>query len=150
MSAGQPPVAARHRIVPLTPAPAVQPLPPVMAIAPVTFSTGATSTGVWRDGQVTVYVTIGNTDGRLSHPEWVALVVETRGALRAAASAGRVHGDWHSAPDALWVNHCWCAEMARDQVAWLRDRLRQFAVFYRQDAIALAVLPGVEHVRPGP
>jgi hypothetical protein len=141
----------RHRVVPpgtsssaptRAAAAAVHPLPTT-----ATYASGPT---VWTGaGDATVYVTVGNTDAKLTRAEWLGLLVDVRELVRGLAGPGRVHGDWHSAPEDPWLNHCWCAQLSAASLPLLRSELGRLARRYRQDSIALAVLPAVEFVRAG-
>lgn len=82
------------------------------------------------------YATIGNSDDKLSQREWseystafMAAVVEL---------AGRVHGQWWSAPDAPWQNACACFEAEPPALTALMERLTRLRATYRQDSIAWA------------
>lgn len=90
-----------------------------------------------------VYITIGNTDDKLTQGEWSEFV----GAVGVAVSrvsglpGGAIHGAWHSLPDRPWQNACWCIDLptAAAHVDMLRMRLGQLARKYRQDSIAWSV-----------
>ncbi|MEU8371196.1 hypothetical protein [Micromonospora tulbaghiae] len=85
----------------------------------------------------TVYISIGNSDDKLTQNEWAHFVEDVRQALRNFALAQ--HGEWFSATDSPWQNAVWCAEVRDVMIADLRNRLAATAKAYRQDSIAWAV-----------
>ena len=85
----------------------------------------------------TVYISIGNSDDKITQAEWCSFVEDVRQALRNLALAQ--HGEWFSASDSPWQNACWCVEVRPIMVADLRNRLATIAKAYRQDSIAWAV-----------
>lgn len=84
-----------------------------------------------------VYITIGNSDDKLSQAEWAGFFSETAIALRHIAD--HVHGQWASEPASAWQNACWCIELDEQWVETTQDALRRIAERYRQDSIAWAV-----------
>lgn len=92
--------------------------------------------------RLTVYVSIGNSDDKLSQSEWALFVKGTFDALMKHAET--MHGDWRSATDSPWQNACWCVEVPLFQVTALRDRLVELAATYQQDSIAWAEVPRTE------
>lgn len=82
----------------------------------------------------TVYISVGNSDDRLSQREWHDFYCKVSRAIHAAAR--RVHGQWVSEPAAAWQNACWCVELADET---LKYKLAGLAAEYRQDSIAWAV-----------
>jgi hypothetical protein len=108
----------------------------------------------------TVYVGIGNTDGRLSHREWsefcrwVAELLDPEETKLTTA----VHGAWYSLPAQPYVNACWCVEVPHQAAAdALRDALDVLRERYRQDSVKWDVVPEPEfltaaefrHASPG-
>lgn len=96
---------------------------------------------------ITVYISIGNSDDKLSQKEWAEYYRSVSLTLHQAAAT--VHGQWVSEPAAAWQNACWCVELANHDVTtaagqtmpnveWVRERLANLACDYRQDAIAWA------------
>jgi hypothetical protein len=83
---------------------------------------------------ITVYVSIGNSDDKLTQPEWALFWGETQAAI--CRSADRILGEWMSAPVSRWQNACTAFEVRRDRAADLRDHLARVAAKYRQDSIA--------------
>ena len=85
----------------------------------------------------TVYISIGNSDDKLTQREWSEFVVEV---AAMAVSLGHTHGSWVSPSASPWQNACWCVEYPSDAVAeTAKDELRALASRYRQDSIAWAV-----------
>jgi hypothetical protein len=86
---------------------------------------------------ITVYVSIGNSDDKLTQRRWADFCTDVYAELE---SLGQIHGDWYSLPDSPWQNACWCvefesaerAELAREGVVGIR---RNFG----QDSAAWAV-----------
>lgn len=91
---------------------------------------------------ITVYVTCGNSDDKLSQNEWADFVGDVRGSLREFVQV--THGEWFSAGDSPWQNCCWCVELAPGRVEHLQNRLRTVARMYGLGSIAWAEAPNVE------
>jgi hypothetical protein len=93
---------------------------------------------------VIVYISIGNSDDKLTQADWSSFVLDVDRAFEAAVryEGARVHGRWYSLPhDEPWQNACWCAEWHDDlgHVATaLKRTLATIARAYRQDSIAWA------------
>lgn len=83
----------------------------------------------------TVHVSIGNSDGKLSHADW-ARFYSLVDLLVAEKAATHVHGRWHSLPATPYVNACWAVEIPDDQVEALKGQLGWLAQRFGQDAIA--------------
>lgn len=84
-----------------------------------------------------VYISIGNSDDRLTQAEWSAYVAGIRGVINAWTKT--VHGAWLSAPDSRWQNACWCIELEDETYARdMRDALAKIRQHYRQDSVAWA------------
>ena len=97
---------------------------------------------------ITAYVSIGNSDDKLTQKEWAKFFAKTR--ILMNSNNFTVHGEWHSLPQAQWQNACWCVEYDEDlrlvnkegDVVTLGDhfirRLMELAAEFRQDSIAWA------------
>lgn len=85
----------------------------------------------------TVYVSIGNSDDRLSQSEWAAFAMEVQS--RVSLDASRVHGYWTSSSVSPWQNACICADIPESTVPALKKELAVIGRRYRQDSIAWAV-----------
>lgn len=96
-----------------------------------------------------VYISIGNSDDKLTQWHWAAYFSDVAVAIRRAAAAGAVHGQWASEPASAWQNACWCVELNTDSAELLKLRLAEIAENFRQDSIAWAVAPKTEFIGPG-
>jgi hypothetical protein len=85
---------------------------------------------------VTVYVSIGNSDDKLGQAEWAAFAATVRGAVHDWAA--EIHGEWVSLPWSSYQNACWCIEVAGHSVDPLKRTLSAHAKKYRQNSIAWA------------
>lgn len=97
----------------------------------------------------TIYVSIGNSDDKLTQAEWSRFYEEVGRAIFGVLKyeGARIHGTWVSLPHEPWQNACWCFdahEELADKVEELRARLGQLARQYRQDSIAWAEAPKTE------
>lgn len=87
-------------------------------------------------GCLTVYVSIGNSDDKLTQQRWAAYWATVRRVV--LAYADRVHGEWMSAPVAPYQNACICLEVWHPAAATLRAELQRAAREFGQDSIAWA------------
>ena len=85
-----------------------------------------------------VYVSVGNSDDKLSQRQWSDFVDEVHVLL---LNRGKLHGAWFSASHSEWQNACWCVELVQPVVAGLQKTLVKLAEKYRQDSIAWAEAP---------
>lgn len=85
-----------------------------------------------------VYVSIGNSDDKLTQKEWTQFIVAILARIKPLATA--THGEWFSAPQAPWQNACWCFEFPADPavLAEIREVLAEIREEFRQDSIAFA------------
>jgi hypothetical protein len=100
-----------------------------------------------------VYISIGNSDDKLTQRRWADFVAEVGSVI---ARAGQIHGSWYSASDAPWQNACWCVEIAEATTppaagyfpmflrTSLKNELRGLAQIYAQDSIAWAEVKETE------
>lgn len=109
------------------------------------------------------YISIGNTDDKLTQLEWSKFVADTRQVIDYTICGtgpehpwGKVHGAWFSAPSDPWQNACWCVELddggpdfRRTPAEILKGRLAGVATEYRQNSIAWAVAPNTEFLSGG-
>lgn len=86
---------------------------------------------------ITVYVSIGNSDGKLTQSEWAAFAQEVQG--RVSLDASRVHGYWTSASVSPWQNACICADIPDPVALATKKELAAIGRRYHQSAIAWAV-----------
>lgn len=87
--------------------------------------------------EVTTYITIGNTDNRLTQQEWSAMITDV--VMLVLEHTSVVHFAGFSHPSAPYQNACWCVDFANDNdMRNARSALQQVKVRYRQDSIAWA------------
>jgi hypothetical protein len=86
--------------------------------------------------RITVYVSTGNSDDKLSQKEWADFLFEVDHSVQ--GHAAEVHGQWFSSPRSPWQNACWCLEIGPEAGASLRRSLARHAARFRQDSIAWA------------
>jgi hypothetical protein len=98
----------------------------------------------WR--RTTVYVTIGNSDDKLTQEEWADYQSATNELVD--EHADRIHGRWASLPTDPWQNACWCLEVEDGHADDLRRHLTTTAGDYQQDSIAWAIAQ-TEFLTPG-
>lgn len=91
----------------------------------------------------TIYISIGNSDDKLTQADWstfVQAVDDAIGSVTYYAGTAR-HGRWHSWAGDPWQNACWCIEVSADMaylLNGLRAELAELAKHYRQDSVAWA------------
>lgn len=96
-----------------------------------------------------VYISIGNSDDKLTQAEWAEFVTHVDIALMDReqlhdpyAPIIRRHGNWRSRPDDPWQNACWCIELDDEstdgEIGHIKADLAQLAEGFRQDSIAWA------------
>lgn len=103
----------------------------------------------------TVYVSIGNSDDKLSQNQWHAYCAAVDRAFEMASRfvGAKVHGRWYSLPNEQWQNACWCVEFVDEPamaaiVAEYRAELARVAGVFGQDSIAWAECPTTEFLSP--
>jgi hypothetical protein len=83
------------------------------------------------------YISIGNSDDKLTQQEWSQFVVEMSARV---VSIGQVHGAWFSVPHSPYQNACWCVQFDNAaQVAEAREVTTEIRTKFRQESIAWAV-----------
>ena len=87
---------------------------------------------------ITAYISIGNSDDKLTQAEWSHYVAELNHLIDKFAT--RVHGRWFSRPDDPWQNHCVCVEVEPEPFATLQGGLAGLRIGFRQDSIAVAIV----------
>lgn len=95
------------------------------------------------------YVSIGNSDNKLTHDEWAQFYALTDELVRTTVTT-RIYGAWHSLPAQPWVNACWAIDVPDEHVVALKSALRHLAKKFRQDSIAWAEAPHTEFLSPTP
>ena len=102
-----------------------------------------------------VYISIGNSDDKLSQGDWAGFHEAVNQVIRRAAH--RMIGAWVSPSTDPWQNACWCIELDeapvpdgfRPGAAWLGGHLTNLAKAYGQDSIAWAEAPTTMFLGPG-
>jgi hypothetical protein len=85
-----------------------------------------------------VYISIGNSDGKLTAEQWQQYRDLTHELLTEVGVTAAVHGAWQSFVP-KYVNACWCVEVAPEHEDAVKDTLRQLAEKFGQESIAYAV-----------
>ncbi len=96
----------------------------------------------------TVYVSIGNSDDKLTQREWAFFQVEVSEVIHHVG--GRIHGEWASPARSQFQNACWCFDIRIGAIPEFERRMARIARNYRQDAIAVAVVGWTRMVGPEP
>ena len=85
-----------------------------------------------------VYLSIGNSDDKLTQKEWAQFITRTRADVVSLAS--QVHGQWLSSSDLMWQNACWCLEFtSKTDLKVAREAMITIRRYYRQDSAAWAI-----------
>lgn len=85
-----------------------------------------------------VYLSIGNSDDKLTQAEWSRYIAEMRDHLGGWAKV--IHGTWFSHSGARWQNAAWCVEFGTGKSAQAaKDGATEIRRRYRQDSAAWAV-----------
>lgn len=89
---------------------------------------------------ITAYVSIGNSDDKLTQVQWATYCSEVRSLMGRAVNiyGGQQHGEWASLPYSSFQNACWCIEVEPDVAETVKATLRRIAGTWRQDSIAWA------------
>lgn len=93
---------------------------------------------------ITVYVSIGNSDDKLTQMSWAMFVESFREVMH--EHANDVYGEWYSAPDSPFQNACIAIAVAPARVARLREQLTELRRQKRQDSVAWAVVPTTKFI----
>lgn len=88
------------------------------------------------------YVSIGNSDDKLNQRQWVLFLLETKTAIHETGAL--IHGEWHSYPDSIYQNACFCFEVDDEKVPELKGDLAGLAQVYQQESIAWVEAPTTE------
>jgi len=97
---------------------------------------------------VTIYISIGNSDDKLTQSKWQDYVVAMDNLVDYYIA--HTHGRWFSAPDTPYQNACWCIEVDERDLDAIRCELALLAQRFGQDSIALAVVTETEFIEPSP
>lgn len=91
-----------------------------------------------------VYLSVGNSDDKLTQAEWSQLVVEMTARV---VSIGHTHGAWFSLPHTPYQNACWCVEFESDaDIQEAREVAGEVREKYKQDSVAWAEAPVTEFI----
>lgn len=82
-----------------------------------------------------VYISVGNSDDKLSQGRWAALV----GEIDTFLLPFEIKGRWFSPPDTPYQNACWCVAAPTADLSIWRAMFRLIATAYDQDEIVFAV-----------
>jgi hypothetical protein len=93
---------------------------------------------------ITVYVSIGNSDDKLSQKEWAEFVRDFNRSMRRYAT--QIYGEWYSNPAARYQNACIAAAIQDGVVDVLRGELTEMRTYYGQDSVAWAVVGETEFI----
>jgi hypothetical protein len=89
-----------------------------------------------------VYISIGNSDDKLTQADWSLFQGETDRLVN--LQGGIVHGVWSSNPWSKWQNACWCVELPQENTEPLKKQLQVLAAVFSQDSIAWAEVRDTE------
>lgn len=98
--------------------------------------------------RLNAYISIGNSDDRLSQARWAEFITEIRSFLddnsdtliRTMSHPGmrwQVHGEWYSRPDHPWQNANWCVEIDLQDQVYLLGKMYSYAKEFDQESIAV-------------
>lgn len=93
---------------------------------------------------ITAYVSIGNSDDKLTQDKWRTFIMTVRAYLRKHAL--EVHGEWYSSPTSQYQNACFCVVFDDDTAALVKMRLAEIREDYRQDSVAWAEVPVTDFI----
>jgi hypothetical protein len=85
----------------------------------------------------TVYVTIGNSDDKLTQQQWAFFCAEVNQRVRTLAL--EVYGAWYSLPNADFRNACWGMLLDEESFIKLQQDLALSCRAWEQESIAFAV-----------
>lgn len=98
--------------------------------------------------QPVAYVSIGNTDNKLTQVQWSMFIAAVRRVLDDGEHQVKLVFEGFALPDSQWQNACWGLLLPDDRglVEMLRRRLARIAGLYRQDSIAWAETDRTEFI----
>ena len=94
---------------------------------------------------MTVYVSVGNSDDKLTQLRWSSLVDAVSKVVYDHSS--KTHGLWYSVPASRFQNACWCFDISPTKKDSAQRLLGLLAVQYSQQSIAWAEAPETEFLR---
>lgn len=92
----------------------------------------------------TAYISIGNSDDKLSQVEWSRFCDETVDLVRTNATA--VYGVWYSEPSSEYQNMCIAAQFRDRDVRDVKASLHAIRQHFRQNSAAWAEVPETEFI----
>ena len=93
---------------------------------------------------ITAYVSVGNSDDRLSQADWSAYVQQVR--IMLGPRARETHGEWYSLPDQPYQNACFCVVLADPDVPAVQAELTRLREAWGQDSVAWAEAPVTQFI----
>lgn len=93
---------------------------------------------------VQCYVSIDNSDDKLSQGEWHSFCTTLEDVIHNYSTW--IYGKWYSASNSIWQNMCISFEI-EEMMNTFKERLGILASRYRQDAIALSIVEKTLMVR---
>jgi hypothetical protein len=92
----------------------------------------------------TVYVSIGNSDGKLTQREYAEYIRDFRRIMRQYSSS--ILGEWFSAPDTAFQNACIVIQYPEAEKDALKEELTELRLSYNQDSVAWAPVEKTEFI----
>ena len=84
-----------------------------------------------------IYVSIGNSDDKLTQREWADFIMEV--SAKVVSQADRIWGEWFSGPQSPYQNACWCLLFdSPERAGWARQEAITLRKQFRQESIAWA------------
>ena len=93
---------------------------------------------------ITVYVSVGNSDDKLTQEQWSGFVQQVRITFRLRAR--ETHGEWYSLPDQPYQNACFCVVLADKDVPLIKQELITLRKAWGQDSVAWAEAPVTDFI----
>jgi hypothetical protein len=93
---------------------------------------------------ITVYVSVGNSDDKLTQEQWSGFVQQVR--IMLSGRARETHGEWYSLPDQPYQNACFCVVFADADVPLIKQDLAKLREAWGQDSVAWAEAPVTQFV----
>lgn len=94
---------------------------------------------------ILVYISIGNSDDKLTQKEWSQFWIEFAAEVISVAKV--IHGAWFSNPAGQFQNACWCVEFENEiKEKEARQTATEVRQRFRQDSVAWAFVPETEFI----
>lgn len=93
-----------------------------------------------------VYISIGNSDDKLTQKEWSDFCADTQDTVESFGH--QTHGVWFSTPAGPWQNACWCFEIKDDRIDRMKVALSVLARNYGQNWISWVQVPVTDVITP--